>query len=337
MDTEHFDYTLPPEAIAQHAIEPRDASRLLIASTLEEIPFRDLASLFTEGDILVVNRTRVRAARLEATRGRSGGRVEILLTRRIDDRLWEAMLRPSRRLHMGERLAVADRTVELLSEPTEGVATLAFLPSDDIEAFVGDHGTTPLPPYFTGALTSAERYQTIFASRIGSAAAPTAALHFTDDVVSSLAEAGVGIAEVILEVGLDTFRPMGDGRVEDHVIHSEQIDVSPETAEAINAARSSGGKVVAVGTTVTRTLESVADEEGTLAPYTGPTSLFITPGYRPRVIDGLITNFHAPHTTLLVLIAALVGDRWKDMYEFALEHDFRFLSFGDAMYIEIRR
>ncbi|MGI9529812.1 MAG: S-adenosylmethionine:tRNA ribosyltransferase-isomerase, partial [Acidimicrobiia bacterium] len=208
-------------------------------------------------------------------------------------------------------------------------------PADDIDDFLGEFGSTPLPPYFTGELEDDDRYQTMFATDLGSSAAPTAALHFTDSVVSSLADAGVGITEVTLDVGLDTFRPMGEGSVEDHEIHTERIAVDQTAAAAINACKRSGGKVIAVGTTVMRTLESAAGTDGVVSPVSGPTSLFITPGYRPKVVDALITNFHAPRTTLLVLISAVMGDGWRRVYQHALDDGFRFLSFGDAMYVEV--
>lgn len=336
MHVDDYDYDLPPDAIAQAAIEPRDASRLLIAATLDEIPFNDVASLFSAGDLVVVNKTRVRPARLQANRVPTGGGIEVLLTRRIDDQIWEAMMRPSRRLRRGDILEVGDRTMRLLSEPSGGVVTAVFEPNEDVEAFLQRHGATPLPPYFTGTLDDDDRYQTMFASDLGSSAAPTAALHFTPAVVESLRAKGIGVAEISLEVGLDTFRPMEDGNVEDHEIHTERIAVDPSAAAAINIAKRSGGRIIAVGTTVTRAVESAADVSGIVSPTSGPTSLFVTPGYRPRVVDGLITNFHAPRTTLLVLISALMGEEWRRVYQHALDAGFRFLSFGDAMYIEVQ-
>lgn len=336
MHVEDYDYDLPPVAIAQAAIEPRDASRLLIAATLDEIPFSEIANLFVAGDLVVVNRTRVRPARLQANRVPTGGHIEVLLTRRIDERRWEAMMRPSRRLRRGDVLKVGDRTMRLLSEPSGGVATAEFTPNEDLDVFLERHGTTPLPPYFTGTLHDDDRYQTMFATDLGSSAAPTAALHFTPGVVNSLLAKGVDIAEINLEVGLDTFRPMGDGNVEDHEIHTERVTVDSSAADAINTCKASGGRVIAVGTTVTRALESAADPAGMVSPMSGPTSLFITPGYRARVVDSLITNFHAPRTTLLVLISALMGEEWRRVYGHALDAQFRFLSFGDAMYIEVQ-
>lgn len=332
-----FDYELPAAAIAQSAIEPRHDSRLLLASDLTEIPFHQMTSLFRVGDLLVVNRTKVRAARLIGSRVPTGGRSELLLTKRIDPHRWEALVRPAKRMTKGTIIDCEDITVELLSDPVEGVATLGLTSTRDIEDAIARAGEIPLPPYFHGLLDSPDRYQTLFATRIGSSAAPTAALHFTDDVVSGLADKGVRIAEVELEVGLDTFRPMGDGLVEDHVIHSERVVVDASAVAAVDRVRATGGRVIAVGTTVVRTLETAATHDGRIRPCEGETDLFITPGYRFSVVDGVLTNFHAPRTTLIVMIAAMLGDRWREVYDHALEESFRFLSFGDAMYIEIKK
>ena len=337
MRIDDFDYGLPADAIAQLAIEPRHDSRVLVASDLEEISFHRIASLFRRGDLLVVNRTRVRAARIIGSRVPSGGRTEILLAKRVDLHRWEALVRPARRLRVGTIIDCADIAVELLSDPVEGVATVSLTSTGDIEDAIAQAGEIPLPPYFHGSLDSPDRYQTLFATKIGSSAAPTAALHFTDEVVRGLAQKGVGIAEVELEVGLDTFRSMGDGLVEDHVIHSERVVVDAAAIAAVDRARATGGKVIAVGSTVVRTLESAAIDDGRIGSYDGETDLFITPGYAFSVVDAVLTNFHAPRTTLIVMIAAMLGERWRDVYNHALEEGFRFLSFGDAMYIEIQR
>lgn len=337
MKTSDFDYDLPADRIAQEAIEPRDAARVLITSSLEDIEFRDIASLFEPGDCLVVNTTRVRHARLRGTREDTGGGIEVLLTRRFDATRWEAMLRPSRRLRMHAQVRVGDRVATLLTDPLDGVATISVEPSEGFEDLLETVGVVPLPPYFHGHLRDPERYQTIFARDIGSAAAPTAALHFTEGVVASLMEKGVVFAEVELRIGLDTFRPMVVDQIADHTMHSEEIVVGDQTVQTVNETRAAGGRIIAVGTTVARTLESVADNNGRIDAYTGSTRLFITPGYDMQVVDGLLTNFHAPRTTLLVMIGALMGDRWRVAYDHALAHGFRFLSFGDAMYIEVDR
>lgn len=336
MRVDDFDYELPTAAIAQSAIEPRDDSRVLIASDLSEIRFRSVPDLFVAGDVLIVNRTRVRAARLRGRRRPSGGGTELLLTKRVDPSRWEALLRPAKKLHVGSMIDCGEITAEVLTEPQGGVANIALECAGDIEAAIEAAGEVPLPPYFHGELASDERYQTVFARSLGSSAAPTAALHFTNDVVEALKEKGILIVEVELEVGLDTFRPMGEGSIEEHVIHSERIVVDELAAEIINTARSGGGRIIAVGTTVVRTLESAATPEGSIAPYSGETDLFIRPGYRFRVVDAMLTNFHAPRTTLIVMIAAALGDRWRQVYGHALESGFRFLSFGDSMYVELR-
>lgn len=337
MQTSAYDYDLPTRLIAQTAIEPRDMSELLVASTGEIVPFRSLGSLLSPGDLVVVNRTKVRSARLGGQRTGTGGAIELLLVKRVDDVRWEAMLRPSKRLKAGSTVEVGPRRVELISDPVAGVATIVFDPDEAIEEFIAEQGAVPLPPYFTGELSDEARYQTMFAETVGSAAAPTAALHFTPDLVADLRAGGVEFASIDLEVGIDTFRPMTDGAVEDHQIHEERIVVDDAAAGAVTKARERGTRVVAVGTTVVRSLESAAAGNGEIEPYAGPTDLFITPGYTPKVVDAMITNFHAPRTTLLVLISALLGHRWRDLYAVAIDAEMRFLSFGDAMFIEVDR
>jgi len=337
MQASDFDFELPASSIAQSAIEPRDRSRLLEVDGLIDRRFRDLASMLEPGDLLVVNRTKVRAARLMGTRFGTGGSVEVLLAQRVDHRRWRALLRPARRLGRGTIVTCGDLTVTLLTEPHQGVATVSVTSVGDVDEAIESWGEVPLPPYFKGILEDPLRYQTIFATALGSSAAPTAALHFTDGVVRELTRHDIGIAEVELDVGLDTFRPMADGAIEDHRIHTERIVVPPETVDAIATTRRRGRKVVAVGTTVVRTLETAATVGGLVGSFEGPTDLFITPGYAPRVVDALITNFHAPRTTLIVMVAAFMGDGWRAVYAYALDHGYRFLSFGDAMYLEIER
>jgi S-adenosylmethionine:tRNA ribosyltransferase-isomerase len=225
--------------------------------------------------------------------------------------------------------------VRVLSESNDGVVSVAVEAEGDIESAISRAGTIPLPPYFHGTLNTDDRYQTVFADRIGSSAAPTAALHFTDDLVARLKARGVGFATVELEIGLDTFRPMTSKLVDDHQIHSERIIIGATSAEQINTTKATGGRVVAVGTTVVRTLEAASDSSGFVAEFDGNTDLFIAPGYVFRTVDALVTNFHAPRTTLLVLVSTMLGERWKDVYTHALEHRYRFLSFGDAMWLEV--
>lgn len=337
MRTEEFEYELPPDSIAQSAIEPRHNSRVLVTSDLTEIRFSDIGTLLTSSDLLVVNTTKVRAARLTGVRRPTGGTSEILLTKRVDSLRWQALLRPAKKLRRGTIVDCGEITVEILTDPVDGVATVALSSDTDIEAAIATAGEVPLPPYFHGMLDSPDRYQTVFARTVGSSAAPTAALHFSEEVLASLDEAGVEIASVELQVGLDTFRPMGDGTVEDHVIHTERVIVDDGAVAAVNRARRAGGRVIAVGTTVARALESAASGEGRIGLFEGDTDLFVRPGYEFRVVDGMLTNFHAPRTTLIVMIAAMLGNRWRDVYAYAVENGFRFLSFGDSMYIEVTR
>ena len=334
METSDFEYELPAEAIAQRAIEPRDAARLLRVAGMTDHRFTDLPALLRSGDLLVVNRTRVRRARLIGTRCGTGGSVELLLLRPVAGRTWEALARPARRIRPGVELAFGPIRARVIGEPQAGRVTVDLEVAGDIEEIVAEHGTVPLPPYFHGSLDDPERYQTMFAQATGSAAAPTAGLHFTSALVERLGTGGVNVAAVELDVGLDTFRPMAAGPLTDHTMHSERYCVPDETVAAIAAARRRRGRVVAVGTTVMRTLETATDDTGAVAPGEGVSSLFITPGYRSRVVDALLTNFHAPGTTLIVLVAALLGPRWRDVYAVALERGYRFLSFGDAMFIE---
>lgn len=334
MRTSDFEYELPAEAIAQSAIEPRDAARLLRIADMTDHRFADLPAMLRSGDLLVVNRTRVRHARLLGTRRETGGSAELLLLRPLAGKTWEALVRPARRMRPGVELEFGPIRARILGEPQAGRVEVDLEVTGDIEEIVAEHGTVPFPPYFHGSLDDPERYQTMFAEVIGSAAAPTAALHFTPALVERLRTGGVNFAAVELDVGLDTFRPMDAGPLTDHTIHSERYFVPEETVAAVVAARRRQGRVVAVGTTVMRTLETAADDGGAVAPGEGVSSLFITPGYRRRVVDALLTNFHAPGTTLIVLVAALLGPQWRHVYRVAIERGYRFLSFGDAMFIE---
>jgi len=336
MDTALFDYELPETSIAQSAIEPRDAAKLLIAATLDDRVFSDLPDVLEAGDLVVVNNTRVRPARLHAVKD-TGGHVETLLTKHIGGERWEALVRPARRIRTGTRMVAGPLTMVVKTEPERGVVEISIESEENVDDVLPGVGHVPLPPYFHGSLEDDERYQTMFAREVGSAAAPTAALHFTETVVRHLAERGVDIVQVELEVGLDTFRPMEDGAIEDHRMHRERYNVPGETAQAIDAARDRGSRVVAVGTTVVRTLESAAAGGRRVHPGDGVTELFITPGYRTKVVDAVVTNFHAPKTTLIVMIAAFIGPRWRDVYAHAVESGYRFLSFGDAMFIEVER
>lgn len=292
--------------------------------------FLDLPDLLEPSDLVVVNNTRVRAARLGGTRSGTGGRVELLLLDRLDDDTWEALARPSRRLRPGVVIEFDDFTATVLSVPKEGKLTVR-LDTPDPEAAIARIGTVPLPPYFEGRLDTPERYQTVFAETPGSAAAPTAGLHFTDQVTERLRARGIEIATVDLHVSLDTFRPMKVENVEDHRMHSEWFSLPDTTSEAIERIRASGGRVVAIGTTVVRALESMADGHGGVIAGERRTDLFLRPGVPITVTDLLVTNFHLPGSTLLVLLAAFMGEGWRTAYQTALERGYRFLSFGDAM------
>lgn len=333
MRIDEFDYHLPDSAIAQTAIEPRDASRLLVARTLEDRRFADLPEVLRHGDLLVVNRTRVRAARLHGTKTDTGGKVELLLLRRLDERRWEALIRPARRMRVGTKLRFDDIDGAVLSNPVDGVVSVVLEAVDgDVDDLLPSRGEVPLPPYFHGSLGDPERYQTLFAKTVGSAAAPTAALHFTPRLMSSLTNAGVTVAEIELDVGLDTFRPMSGETLADHRIHRERYVVPGDAADAITATRNRGGRIVAVGTTVVRTLETAAAAAS--LGGSGHSDLFITPGYEFRLVDAMLTNFHAPRTTLIALVAAALGPGWRHAYTAALARGYRFLSFGDAMFID---
>ncbi len=331
MLTSDFSYDLPEGAIAQSAVEPRDSSRLLDTRVLRDHRFGELPALLDAGDLVVVNTTRVRKARLAAIKD-TGGEVEVLLLTPLGDGSWDALVRPARRVRAGTRLTAGPVVLEARGDPRDGVVALAVV-AGSLEAAVDTVGGMPLPPYFHGFLEDPERYQTVFAERIGSVAAPTAGLHFTPGVLAELGARGIPVKSVDLEIGLDTFRPITATHLADHRMHRERVVVTEDVVEAVAAVRSRRGRVVAIGTTVVRSLEAAA-AGGVLRPMNDPTDLFITPGYRFGVVDVLVTNFHAPSSTLIVLVAAFMGEAWRGAYETALTRGYRFLSFGDAMLAE---
>ncbi len=334
MLTSELDYHLPPESVAQTPIEPRDGSRLLDTRDLTDRRFSDLPDLLGEGDLLVVNRTRVRAARLVGHKVGTGGRVEALLTRRRSSGRWEALVRPARRLRAGVLLEFGPLRGEVVSDPVDGVAGLILTGQCEVEEMVEEVGELPLPPYIRRSLPDPERYQTVFSSRLGSAAAPTAGLHFTPELLEALAQRGVERTEIDLEVSWATFRPIGVKQVEDHPMGPERFRIPEETERAVRRCRERGGRVVAVGTTVVRTLETGAAPEGLVTAREGETRLYMTPGCAFRVVDLLITNFHAPRSSLVALVWAFMGVGWREAYRTALAREYRFLSFGDAMLAE---
>jgi S-adenosylmethionine:tRNA ribosyltransferase-isomerase len=331
---ESFDYELPPDAIAQQPIEPRDAARLLVdrgsGVEPEHRHVRDLPDLLAPGDVVVVNDSRVLPARFHLRRA-TGGAVEVVLLEPLDEGWthWECLIRPARRMRPGEALADGHgRPVLTVAHRTEAGDTFAVrLAGKDPLGLLAEVGEVPLPPYITAPLDDPERYQTVYAARPGSAAAPTAGLHFTPGLLASLAERAIAVARVELAVGLDTFQPVAEPDPRAHRMHSERYRVPAETMDACRRAREAGGLVVAVGTTAARALESVA-ASGSLE---GRTRLFIHSPYDWQMVDRLLTNFHLPRTTLLMMVDAFVGPRWRDLYAAALGDGYRFLSFGDAM------
>ncbi len=316
--------------MAQTPIEPRHAARLLDTRTMEDRLFVDLPDMLDPGDLVVVNSTRVRPARLLGEK-ETGGAAELLLLERLDKHRWKSLVKPARRIRTGTRLLFGDDVAEVETDPVDGEVVVRF--DGDAEEVAARCGVMPLPPYIRRPLTESERYQTVYAQRVGSAAAPTAGLHFTKTVLEALSERKIAVASIDLEVGLDTFRPITADSLDDHVMHSEWLEVPEATAAAILQARERGSRVVAIGTTVARTLESAWTGES-FRTGRWATDLFIRPGYTFQVVDGLVTNFHVPGSTLVVMIAALLGEGWRQVYAVALERGYRFLSFGDACYIE---
>ena len=337
-----FDYKLPPDLIAQQPVEPRDAARLLLvdrsSGALSDRTFRDLPDLLNPGDLIVVNDTRVLPARLFARR-LSGGRVELLLLDRNADGVWRAMGRPARRLRAGERLELLDSQDEVTNDGVDVVgrdAEQVLVRFDDEEA-IGRHGHVPLPPYIHDRVDDPERYQTIYARDPGSAAAPTAGMHFTVDLLERCRSRGVQVAPITLHVGLGTFQPIKTVDARDHQMHAEIFSVSAATVEMIRETRVSGGRVLAVGTTSVRTLETIASSVlagGPARSLAGETRLFITPGTPFQLVDLMLTNFHLPRTTLLLLVASFAGEAlMRQAYQHAIAEQYRFYSFGDAMLI----
>jgi S-adenosylmethionine:tRNA ribosyltransferase-isomerase len=328
MDLRDVTYELPVDLVAQEPCSPRDSARMLIDRGVDpplHKQVRDLVDLLDPRDVLVVNHTRVVPARLEVYRS-TGGKIEVLLLEQRAQGVWEAMIRHGGKLREGEILATADQVplVVVIARTSAGdTFTVQLL----VEDAANRYGSMPLPPYITTPLVDRERYQTVYSHDAKSAAAPTAGLHFTNELLERLGEKGVAIAEVELVVGLDTFKPIQTENPLDHVIHSESFSVPDATLEACRVAQSRGGRVVAVGTTATRALESTA----TTGEQSGRTTLFITPGYEWKLVDVMLTNFHMPRTTLILMIAAFVGPRWRQLYEVAIAERYRFLSFGDAM------
>ncbi|MDO4544134.1 MAG: tRNA preQ1(34) S-adenosylmethionine ribosyltransferase-isomerase QueA [Clostridia bacterium] len=341
MKTSDFYYELPHELIAQTPIENRSASRLLVYNrekkTIEDKRFSDILEHLNAGDILVRNTTKVIPARLFGTRQQTQGSMEFLLLRREAGDVWECLCKPAKRAKAGLCYRVNEELeIEIVGDaPIAGGKRVRLLYDGIFEEVLDRAGQVPLPPYITERLYDRDRYQTVYARERGSAAAPTAGLHFTKELLDGLVDRGVEIADVLLHVGLGTFRPVSVENVEDHHMHSEYYEVTRACADRINAARRRGGRIVCVGTTTTRTLESVTDEEGVVHAGSGYTDIFINLGYRFKATDALITNFHLPESTLLMLVSALCSrEEMLRVYAHAVEQRYRFFSFGDAMLIE---
>ena len=347
MDTSAFDFDLPPDLIAQHAVEPRDASRLLVVrrdrGTWEHRAFADLPDLLAPGDVLARNNSRVVPARVVGTRAATGGRWEGLYLRTRPDGAWEVLAKTRGRPALGERVVVGQGLALTLEAKLDAGRWVARPEADgsgadvDAVALLEAHGTVPLPPYIRKGIESAgdrARYQTIYAQAPGSVAAPTAGLHFTPAVFDRLDARGIGRVDLTLHVGIGTFRPIEVDRIEDHALHAESAELTAESADALNAARHRGGRVVAVGTTSARVLESAVGPAGEFAPFRGETALYLRPGHEFRGVDALLTNFHLPRSSLLVLVSALAGvDLARDAYAAAVADRYRFYSYGDAMLV----
>ncbi len=342
MNVSDFDYYLPEELIAQYPSEKRDACRLLVihrdSGKLDHRHFYDVLDYLEPGDCLVMNDSRVIPARLYGVKEKTGAAIEFLLSKRVSGNEWETLVRPGRRLRPGDFVVFGDGLLraEIVGSSDDGTRIVRFECEGDLMDTIEKIGSMPLPPYIAreAVLSDRERYQTVYAAENGSVAAPTAGLHFTPELLEKAREKGVKLAFVTLHVGIGTFRPVKCERVEDHHMHFEEYSISEEAAETINSARRAGGKVVCVGTTSCRTLESAASEDGTLEKCSGSTGIFIYPGYKFRIVDRLITNFHLPKSTLLMLVSALYDrESMLRAYETAVKERYAFFSYGDAMII----
>ena len=338
LSTDMFDYELPKEFIAQTPVEPRDHSRLLVYSrqtdSIQHRHFYNLPEYLRAGDVLVINETRVLPARLMGRR-ETGGIIELLLLNRREKDIWETLARPGRRIRPGERLIFSEKlSADVLRILEDGGRLVRFNYEGIFEEILDELGQMPLPPYITERLEDKERYQTVYSKENGSAAAPTAGLHFTPELLEVIKGMGVKIVPVLLHVGLGTFRPVKVADVSQHKMHSEYYSVSAQAAQSINEAKAAGGRIFSVGTTTTRVLETACGEDGLIKAQSGWTDIFIYPGYKFKCVDCLITNFHLPQSTLLMLVSALCSrEKILELYEEAKREKYRFFSFGDAMLI----
>ena len=339
MKTSDFFYELPQEQIAQTPIEPRDHSRLMVlrrdSDSIEHKHFYDIIDYLNEGDTLIVNDSRVIPARIYGYKEDTGAKIEFLMLRQLDGKRWETLVKPGKKAKPGTRFIFGDGllTAEVIEVTDDGNRIVELNSEENIYATLDKIGQMPLPPYITEKLEDQERYQTVYSHELGSAAAPTAGLHFTNELLDKIREKGVNIGYVTLHVGLGTFRPVKVDDVTKHKMHSEHYEIPAETAELIKRTKASGKRVIAVGTTSCRTLESVA-AQGELRACDGFTDIFIYPGFKFKVLDGLITNFHLPESTLIMLVSAFYGyDKTMHAYDIAVKEKYRFFSFGDAMAI----
>jgi len=343
MKLEDFDFELPKELIAQTPVEPRDSSRLMVidrnTQKIVHSRFNRLVEFLKPGDVLVLNKTKVLPARIIGQKERTKARIEVLLLKRLSQDVWEILVRPAKRLKVGQKVIFGDGLLigELKDVLVNGNRIMQFEYAGLFEQVLDKLGEMPLPPYITSKLKDKERYQTVYARESGSAAAPTAGLHFTEELLNKIRSHGVDILSIILHIGLGTFRPVKTENIEDHQMHSEYFSIDQETAEKINRAKTEGRRIIAVGTTVVRTLESVANlsSENRIVPMEGWTDIFIYPGYKFKIIDALITNFHFPRSTLIMLVSAFAGrELILKAYDCAIKEKYRFYSFGDAMLIQ---
>lgn len=338
MKTSDFYYDLPKELIAQTPVEPRDSSRLLVydraSGSIEHRHFYNITDYLKAGDLLIVNNTKVIPARLFGKRENCDGKIEVFLLKRLDYTHWECLAKPARKLTVGTKVIFSDElSLVVTARGEDGIREVEFIFEGVFEDILSRVGNVPLPPYITEELKDASRYQTVYCKVDGSAAAPTAGLHFTPELMEKVKAMGVDVEEVLLHVGLGTFRPVKSDNIETHRMHSEYYEVKPEVADKINKALEEGRRVICVGTTSVRTVES-AFKDGKVRAGSGNTSIFIYPGYEYKVVKGLITNFHLPESTLIMLVSAFMGkENTLEMYRIAVEEKYRFFSFGDACLI----
>ena len=341
MKAKDFDYYLPEELIAQHPLEKRDECRLMILDKeigqVEHKVFKDILDYLNKGDCLVLNDTRVMPARLIGEKEETRGKMEFLLLKRKDKDTWETLVKPGKRAKIGSRFVFGqgELKAEVIGMGEEGSRIVKFQYEGVFEEVLDRLGQMPLPPYITEKLEDKEKYQTVYSKETGSAAAPTAGLHFTEELLNKIKEKGIKIAFLTLHVGLGTFRPVKEEEIENHIMHSEYYSINKETEDIINSTKENGGRVIAVGTTSCRTLETLGTKYGKVIEDSGWTDIFMYPGYEFKVTDALITNFHLPQSTLIMLVSALCGrEKVLNAYEIAVKERYRFFSFGDAMFVK---